>query len=148
MQKFMKILLKLDEAVARRGGLRPRGLHGPGRGVEPPRGRRGREAQHALPRPRRGPIFKGSTPPLFPGLVLGWINADFRVQIRILQHFSRSSRISSSRKQICRKKGANFRRILQKIITFWKISENLQSLQIFTKFLQNLLQNFVKSCRF
>ena len=38
---------------------------------------------------------------LFPRLVLGWINADFRVQIRIFQHFSSSTRKSSSRKQIC-----------------------------------------------
>ena len=36
---------------------------------------------------------------LFPKLALGWINADFRVQIRIFQHFSKSSRKSSSRKQ-------------------------------------------------
>ena len=43
-----------------------------------------------------------TTPSLFPRLVLGWINADFRVQMRILQHFSRSSRRSSSLKQILR----------------------------------------------
>ena len=30
---------------------------------------------------------------LFPRLVLGWINADFRVQIRIFQHFSKSTRV-------------------------------------------------------
>ena len=42
-----------------------------------------------------------STPSLFPRLVLGWINADFRVQIRILQHFSKSTIKSSSRKQLC-----------------------------------------------
>ena len=35
-----------------------------------------------------------------PRLVLGWINADFRVQIRILQHFSRST-INSSSRQKC-----------------------------------------------
>ena len=39
---------------------------------------------------------------LFPRLVLGWISADFRVQIRIFQHFSSSTRKSSSRKQICK----------------------------------------------
>ena len=37
---------------------------------------------------------------LFRRLVLGWIEADFRVQIRILQHFSKSTRKSSSREQI------------------------------------------------
>ena len=37
---------------------------------------------------------------LFPKLVLGWINADFRVQIRIFQHFSRPPRQSPSRQQI------------------------------------------------
>ena len=37
-----------------------------------------------------------------PRLVLGRINADFRVQIRIVQHFSRPTRESSSRKQICK----------------------------------------------
>ena len=36
----------------------------------------------------------------FPRLVLGWINADFDVQIRIFQQFSRSTRKSSSREQI------------------------------------------------
>ena len=39
-------------------------------------------------------------PSLFRRLVLGWIEADFRVQIRILQHFSKSTRKSSSREQI------------------------------------------------
>ena len=37
---------------------------------------------------------------LFPRLVLGWINADFRVQTRIFQHFSRPPRKSPSRQQI------------------------------------------------
>ena len=36
----------------------------------------------------------------FPRLVLVCINADFRVQIRIFQHFSKSTRKSSSREQI------------------------------------------------
>ena len=35
-----------------------------------------------------------TTPSLFPRLVLGRINADFHVQIRILQHFSSSTRLS------------------------------------------------------
>ena len=47
---------------------------------------------------------------LFPRLVLGWIEADFRVQIRILQHFSKSTRKSSSREEICK--------FLPKIINF------------------------------
>ena len=37
---------------------------------------------------------------LFPKLVLGWIEADFCNQGLILQHFSRSTRKSSSREQI------------------------------------------------
>ena len=57
------------------------------------------------------------TPSLFPRLVLGWINADFRVQIRIFQHISSSTRKSSSREQICK--------ILQKKFTeFCKIFDN------------------------
>ena len=37
------------------------------------------------------------TPSLFPGLVLGWIHADFRVQMLMLQHFPSSTRESGSR---------------------------------------------------
>ena len=59
---------------------------------------------------------------LFPRLVLGWINADFRVQIRIFQHFSRSTRKSSSREQILQ--------------NFAKIWQNLQ------KKVVKILQNF------
>ena len=55
-----------------------------------------------------------TTPSLFPRLVLGWIDADFRVQIRVLQHFSKSTRKSSSRKQMC-KILTNCLRFLQKI---------------------------------
>ena len=46
--------------------------------------------------------MSATTQSLFPRLVLGWVNADFRVQICIFQHFSSSTRKSSSRKQICK----------------------------------------------
>ena len=63
-----------------------------------------------------------------PGLVLGWIEADFCDQGLILQHFSRSTRKSSSRDQILQNFGKflqNFSKILAK---FW------QNLQKFEKF--------------
>ena len=41
----------------------------------------------------------GQDTALFRRLVLGWISADFRVQIRIFQHFSRSTSKSTSRNQ-------------------------------------------------
>ena len=97
---------------------------------------------------------------LFPWLVLGWINADVRVQICILQHFSRSSRISSSRKQICNifanfiKLCQNFAEVLRNLwkfsessnvkIKFWKFGKFCKNLQTFADF----FRNFAKSCRF
>ena len=67
---------------------------------------------------------------LLPRLLLGWINADFRVQIRSFQDFSRATRKSSSRKQIFYKfckvlklfleKGRRFQRKI-------KISNDLQN---------------------
>ena len=48
----------------------------------------------------RGYQKVGQDTALFRRLVLGWIEADFRVQIRILQHFSESTRKSFSREQI------------------------------------------------
>ena len=65
------------------------------------RARTPRRASSSAP-PRASAVLGRHDTSNFPGLVLGWINADFRVQIRIFQHFSRSSRISSSRKQICK----------------------------------------------
>ena len=67
---------------------------------------------------------------LFSGPVLGWINADFCVQIRILQHFSRASR-KSSRKHIWKK----------------KITKFLRSLQFCLDFLENC-RTFAKYCKF
>ena len=61
------------------------------------------------------------TPSLFPGLVLGWINADVHVQIRILQHFSRSIR-----KSYIASKSA-------------KVLQNTSDFYIFCKILGNLL---------
>ena len=82
--------------------------------------------------------------PLFPRLVLGWTNADFRVQIRIFQHFSRSTRKSSSRKQIC-KHFANFHGILQKILeSFGNFQKKCKILQNFAEFLQIFLTEFCK----
>ena len=102
---------------------------------------------------------------LFPRLVLGWIEADFRVQIRILQHFSKSTRKSSSREQILQisaKKLENFAKIFdickilnfekkkkKKIAKFSEIREILQKFaDFFAEFLQNFLQNFTEICRF
>ena len=48
---------------------------------------------------------------LFLGLVLGWIETDFCNQGLILQHFSRSTRKSSSREQISAKILQNFGKI-------------------------------------
>ena len=55
---------------------------------------------------------------LLPRLVLGWIEADFRVQIRILQHFSKSTRKSSSREQILQISAKNLE-IFAKILTIF-----------------------------
>ena len=71
---------------------------------------------------------------LFPRLVLVWVNADFRVQIRIFQHFSRSTRKSSSRKEILQNFG-DFCRFLQKFSqNFGKWPKWSENLKIFTKF--------------
>ena len=86
------------------------------------------------------------TPSLFPGLVLGWIDADFRVQIRIFQHFSSSTRKSSSREQIC-KIWQNFAEFCKIFEIFFEFSEKMQKkFFLFTNFLQNfyrILQNLV-----
>ena len=106
------------------------------------------EALAATPQRWNGTPGGGdTTPSLFPRLVLGWINADFRVQIRIFQHFSRSSRISSSRKQISKilQNFAEFCKIIEKICEIFRKFVRICKLY---KFLQNFLQNFVKSCRF
>ena len=88
-------------------------------------------------------------------LVLGWINADFRVQIRVFQHFSKSTGKSSSREQILRisaKKVRNFAKkkifflanlkfsILQKIAKF----KNFRNPQFF---LQKFAEFFAESHR-
>ena len=60
----------------------------------------------------------------FRRLVLGWFNADFRVQIHIFQHFSKSTRKSSSREQILQisaKKITNFAEVLTVFNNFCKI---------------------------
>ena len=75
-----------------------------------------------------------------PRLVLGWIEADFRVQIRIFQHFSKCTRKSSSREQILLISAKNKKRNSAKILTLFF----LQTLQIFAKFseIRKFLQNF------
>ena len=78
-----------------------------------------------------------------PRLVLGWINADFHVQRHILQHFSRSTRKSSSRKQICKilQSFSEFCEVCGIFFTFFqKIS--LQFVQILQKFYR-ISQNLV-----
>ena len=59
------------------------------------------------------------SPPLFPGLVLFCIDADFRVQIRIFSHFSRCTR-----KILENHLASKFCRFLQKFSKFW---QNLQN---------------------
>ena len=83
-----------------------------------------------------------TTPSLFPGLVLGWINADFGIQIRILQHFSRSPRKSSFLKQIC-KNSAKILRILQNLWIF----KNFRKSAKYCKMLQNLAEFFAAFCK-
>ena len=71
---------------------------------------------------------------LFPRLVLGWIEADFRVLIRIFQHFSKSTRISSSRDQILQISGKKtfFCKVYQNYSAkFRKFSENQQKRSYF-----------------
>ena len=64
--------------------------------------RSGHGAHSAPPAREIGQELIGHDTSLFPRLVLGWIEADFRIQIlvRIFQHFSKSTRKSSSREQI------------------------------------------------
>ena len=62
-----------------------------------------------------------------PRLVLGWIEADFDVQIRIFQHFSKSTRKSPPREQI------------------WQISEKKQN---FLTFFGKIFRNPQNFCRF
>ena len=85
---------------------------------------------------------------LFPRLVLGWIEADFRVQIRILQHFSKSTRKSSSRErivQISAKRLENFAKNLTFIlqIVFAKISEIRKNFAKFCRIFGRILQKCV-----
>jgi len=81
---------------------------------------------------------------LFPGLVLGWIEADFCNQGLILQHFSRSTRESSSHEQILQ----NFAKFWQIFRKFFKILKNseINFFANFAKFLPNFLQKFCKIC--
>ena len=80
-------------------------------------------------------------------LVLGWIDADFRVQIRIFQRFSKSTRKSSSREQILQisaKKIAKFCKILD---IFGKFCKILQNFQKSAKILQNFAEFFAEFYR-
>ena len=82
----------------------------------------------------------GQEPSLFLGLVLGWIDADLRVQIRIFQHFSKSTRRSSSRKQIC-KKFQNFTEFCKFFDNFLEISRK------FYKILKKFCRIFTEFCK-
>ena len=96
-------------------------------------------------------IWRSFFQSLFPRLVLGWIEADFRVQIRILQHFSKSTRKSPSREQILQISAKKLE-IFAKILTFFgKFCKILQNFQKSAKILQNFavfLQNFTEIHRF
>ena len=104
----------------------------------------------ALPAPLGLSAAVAHDPSLFPRLVLGWINADFHVQIRIFQHFPSSTRKSSYRKQIS-KSLQNFTEFCECLRSFLKFSENhFKSAKfckkIYKKFAE-FSQNFAKSCR-
>ena len=83
---------------------------------------------------------------LFPRLVLSRIEADFRVQIRIFQRFSKSTRKSPSRKQILQISA----KFLHNFVKICKIFRNFRN---FAKFLKKsakvckILQNFAKFCK-
>ena len=146
MQTFVKILLKFDKILRRfRGRTAPQGapvaiqwarcsrdtLHRSTRGSTRAFGPPGERRAGPGASTRAQTDGWATTQWLFPELVLGWIDAGFRAQIRIFQHFSRSSRKSSARKQICKifvksrhKKNLEFSKILK---NFWTISENLQN---------------------
>ena len=131
MQTFVKILLRFDKVFVKSGLQdtlsRPRR---PWRRLAS--GTRLRRAEPPHQRtPTRSPASVdgwATTPSLFPGLVLGWINADFRVQIRILQHFSSSTRKSSSREQIC-KLWQNFTEFCKFFDNFLGIFRNMQNFE-------------------
>ena len=114
-----------------------------------------------------------ATQSLFRRLVLGWIEADFRVQGRIFQHFSKSTRKSASREQILQINSkikiaqidfAQFSPVLPSFIQFFSIFLNFpqffpilrsfhQFLKIFFKCLLNfaefsrVLPSFAEFCR-
>ena len=103
MQKIVKILLKFDKdlmnylvalEVPRQAGVEP---------VAPRRAQLLEAQRERVALLAQRVMVMATTPALFPRLGLGWINADFRVQIRIFQHFSSSTRKSSSREQISAK---------------------------------------------
>ena len=95
---------------------------GPPRGGRAP-GRRGRG------------MARGAREVHFRGLALGWINADFRVQIRILQHFSRRTRKSPSRKRICKCFANSYKSLKKK-------EEEILKKKILLNFRQSLAKSF------
>ena len=139
MQKFVKILLKFDKKLTK---ILPRaknyqkacGMGDPNAVVLHVHV----EALYVLD--VNVPVM-GHDTSLFPRLVLGWINADFRVQLRICQHLSRSTRKSSSREQICKilQTFTEFCKILR---IFWKFSENLNAK--FWKILETVCRIFCR----
>ena len=83
-------------------------------------------------------------------LVLGCINTDFRNQILILQHFSRSTKWSS----LIFKMFRNFAEILQNFAKFLQnfqesgnFAEILQKLRNFAKFCKSFCKTFAKFCK-
>ena len=105
MQNFVKILLTFDEILTNFAnecsdilGRQLFAAAALGRPGHKDGGLRGEQAVHDRERSRTA----GHDTALFRKLVLGWIEADFRVQLRIFQHqnLSKSTRKSSSREQI------------------------------------------------
>ena len=103
------------------------------------------------PRPQSATRTPAHDTALFRRLVLGWIEADFRVQIHILQHFSKSTRKSSSREQILQNSAKHFAKFCKNCDISWQILQIFANFSEIRKILQNFadfLQNFTEICRF
>ena len=98
----------------------------------------------------RRPAKDGHDTSLFRRLVLGWIEADFRVQIHIFKHLSKSTRKSSSREQISQisaKKLEIFAKFLTFFGNFCKILQNLPTIIEVLRFFAIFWQKFAKFAR-
>ena len=122
------------------------------RGPPPRRRVSSRPAAEALTFARTGELRVRGGTSLLPRLVLCWIEADFRVQIHIFQHFAKCTRnhllASKFGKFLPKKKLEIFARILTVFGKFCNFLQNFQKSAKFCKILQNFLQNFAEIRRF